>query len=156
MRETGWTQLLGDKCCFVLLHAEEDGSSSIHGLAGIHVDDFLLAGLVDSEHYQSREKALAEAFRWGKWEENEFEFAGCNIRQMKDMSIVLNQEKCSKRWLEEVEIDKEKARKTPLNAAELSAMRGALGTVSWRATQTGPQYLAEASLLLSEINRATI
>ena len=56
---------------------------------------------------------------------------------MQDMSIILNQEKYSKRWLEEVEIDKEKARKTPLNAAELSAMRGALGTVSWRATQTG-------------------
>ena len=116
----------------MLLRVEEDGSSSIHGLAGIHVDDFLLAGLVDSEHYKSREKALAEAFRWGKWEENEFEFAGCSIRQMQDMSIVLNQERYSKRWLEEVEIDKEKARKTPLNAAELSAMRGAHGTVSWR------------------------
>ena len=28
--------------------------------------------------------------------------------------------------------------------------------MSWRATHTLPQYLAEASLLLSEINRATI
>ena len=115
-QDTGWTQLLGGKCCFVLLQVNDDGSSSIHGLAGIHVDDFLLAGNLNSEHYLSREKALAEAFRWGKWEENEFEFAGCNIRQMEDKSVVLNQEKYSKRWLEEVEIDKEKARKTPLTS----------------------------------------
>ena len=80
------------------------------------MDDFLLAGNLNSEHYLSREKALAEAFRWGKWEENEFEFAGCNIRQMEDKSVILNQEKYSKRWLEEVEIDKEKARKTPLTS----------------------------------------
>ena len=35
-------------------------------------------------------------------------------------------------------------------------MRAALGTVSWRATQSGPQFLAEASLLLSEINKGTV
>ena len=88
MQDTGWTQLLRDKCCFVLRQVGDDGSSSIHGLAGIHVDNFLLAGKVDSEHYMSREKALAEAFRWGKWEQDDFEFAGCNIRQMDDLSII--------------------------------------------------------------------
>ena len=35
-------------------------------------------------------------------------------------------------------------------------MRAALGTVSWRATQSAPQFLAETSLLLSEINGGTI
>ena len=37
MLETGWTQLLGDKCCFALHVSHEDGSKEIVGLAGIHV-----------------------------------------------------------------------------------------------------------------------
>ena len=60
------------------------------------------------------------------------------------------------KWLEEIEIDKSKARQTPLTGQEVSQLRGALGTMSWRSTQTGPQFLAEISLLLSEISRGTI
>ena len=35
-------------------------------------------------------------------------------------------------------------------------MRAALGTISWRSTQSAPQFLAETSLLLSEGNKGTI
>ena len=156
MLETGWTQLLGDKCCFALHVSYEDGSKEIVGLAGIHVDDFLIAGNLKSETYISREKALQQAFRWGKWQETEFEFAGCEVKQNDDKSIILGQEKYCNRWLEEINIDKTRARKSALTASEISSMRAALGTVSWRATQSGPQFLAEASLLLSEINKGTV
>ena len=155
----GWRQLLSDKCCFALYEPESmDGNQNprLVGVAGLHVDDFLLCGDEVSEHFRSRERLLNEAFRWGRWNENNFEFAGCTVIQNKDYSIILNQEVYTNRWIEEIEIDKAKARKTPLNAAEISSMRAALGTVSWRATQSAPQFLAEASLLLSEINKGTI
>ena len=43
-----------------------------------------------------------------------------------------------------------------LNPSEVSSLRGVLGTISWRSTQTAPEFLAESSLLLSEIGKATI
>ena len=49
------------------------------------------------------------------------------LKQGKDHSVVLNQETYSLKLLEEIEIDKTKARKTPLTASEVSQLRGALG-----------------------------
>ena len=43
-----------------------------------------------------------------------------------------------------------------LTKADISAIRGVLGTASWRATQSSPQFLADTSLLLSEINRGSV
>ena len=83
------------------------------GLAGIHVDDFLISGSPTSEYYKTREEELAKAFRWGKWEENEINFAGTTIKQTMDKSITLDQHSYTLQWIEEVEFDKNKARKTP-------------------------------------------
>jgi hypothetical protein len=43
-----------------------------------------------------------------------------------------------------------------LTKAEISSIRGALGIASWRATQSAPQYLADTSLLLCEINKGSV
>ena len=154
-----WQQLLCDKCCFALFEPDTGGDGippKLIGLAGLHVDDLLLAGDETSEHFLSREKLLNEAFRWGRWSTDSFEFAGSTIKQNDDKSVILNQETYTLRWIEEIPGDKTKARKTPLNPSEISQMRAALGTISWRATQSAPQFLAETSLLLSEISRGTI
>eukprot|EP00913_Durusdinium_trenchii_P009211 g8659.t1 len=95
MVEAGWRQLLSDKCCFALYEPESmtgDLQPKLAGLAGLHVDDFLLCGAETSEYFKSRERLLNEAFRWGRWNEDNFEFAGCTIIQNKDYSIILNQE----------------------------------------------------------------
>ena len=183
----GWTQLVSDKCVFVLMEqaplrddlpsVRQDASPGaelpqqqaeglpdslppgrIVGVAGIHVDDFLLGGDVSSSLFQKAEKALKETFRFGKWEEGSdgFEFAGCFIKQLSDRSITLNQESYTLKWMEEIEIDKTRAKSAPLTPREISQLRAALGTVSWRATQSAPQFLADTSLLLSEINKGTV
>ena len=102
--------------------------------------DFLISGSPTSEYYKSREEELAKAFRWGKWEEHEITFAGTTIKQAMDKSITLDQHSYTLQWIEEVEFDKNKAHKTPLSATEISATRAALGTISWRATQSAPQF----------------
>ena len=180
----GWTQLVSDKCVFVLLESQQlepvtstsqdevgeqpqlqEGEEPdslprprIVGVAGIHVDDFLLAGDNTSKLFQKAEAALKAAFRFGKWEEgsNGFEFAGCFIKQQADGSITLNQESYTLKWMEEIEVDKSRAKNAPLLPKEISQLRAALGTVSWRATQSAPQFLADTSLLLSEINKGTV
>ena len=159
MKDGQWHQLLGDKYCFALYEPGTGGKGQppkLVGLAGLHVDDFLLAGDETSEFFVTREKLLNQAFRCGRWNTTDFEFAGSAIKQNDDGSIILNQESYTLRWIEEIEVDKSKAMKTPLTPAETSSMRAALGTISWRSTQSAPQFLAETSLLLSEVNKGTI
>ena len=159
LREHGWRQLIGDKCVFLLLEdGEADNQQKVVGIAGLHVDDFLLAGCETSVKYQEAEVKLQNAFRFGKWDdgENGFEFAGCHLKQNKDYSITLDQETYTNRWVDEIEIDPSRSKRAELTKQETSAVRAALGSVSWKATQTGPQYLAETSLFLSEVNRGTV
>ena len=144
MMKIGWTPLLGDKCVFVLM--EESGT--ICGLAGVHVDDFLIAGREGSRVYLEAEAALQSAFRFGKWEmaSEGFEFAGCFIRQKGDYSIVLDQQAYTEKFILEIPVDQGRSPKSELNQEDVMALRGALGTASWRATQSAPQFLADTSL----------
>ena len=156
MVSQGWRQLQGDKCLLVLL----DEKKEIAGVAGIHVDDFLLSGREGSEVYAKAEERLRSAFRFGKWEAASsaagVDFAGCHIRQMPDYSIYLDQKDYVDKWVEEIPINPQRSRKAELLPNEVSDLRAALGTASWRATQSGPQYLADTSLLLSEVSRGTV
>ena len=122
------------------------------------MDDFLISGRPDSKVYQEAEAQLQKAYRFGKWDSASegFEFAGCYVRQNKDYSITLDQKDYTLRWLDEMEISKGRADKEPLTPSETSELRGVLGTLSWRATQSGPQFLADTSLFLSEVKTATI
>ena len=67
----------------------------------------------------------------------------------------VSQAKYLDKWLTEAEISKDRA-KEPLTAQELSSLRGLIGAISWKATHTGPQYLADVSLLLAEIPYAAV
>ena len=147
----GWKQLKGDRCVFILMEDDQ-----LVAIAGLHVDDFLVAGSQTSQKFLESEQELLKAFRWGKWQTGEFEFAGCELKQLPDNSVILSQEKYAERWMEEITIDKSRSRKAVLTPEETSALRGALGTISWRSTQSAPQFLAETSLLLSEINKGTV
>ena len=149
----GWTKLRSDGCIFVLLH-----EGTIRGLAGLHVDDFLIGGKEDDPVFKAAEQALMDSYRWGKWEEKQFEFAGTTITQHSDFSISVNQDDYLTKWLSEVELPKERwlERKALLTAEETSALRGLVGTMSWKASQTGPHYAADVGLLLSSVPTATI
>ena len=156
MSKLNWKQLKGDRYIFALYETDKDGHQILVGIAGIHVDDYLIAGSPTPKLFQDMEKELYNTFRWGKWEDSAFGFAGCLVKQLPDGSIMLAQEDYVLKWIEEIPIDKTKSKKALLDTSEIAQLRGALGTSSWRATQTGPQFLAETSLLLSEINVATI
>ena len=159
MEAHGWMRLLSDRCVFVL-HAPPDAPDAgrIVGVAGLHVDDFLIGGDRSCEYVLEAEKKLKAAYRWGKWQQGEFTFAGCDIKQHSDMSISINQKSYVDKWLEECVIDRQRADKKnlPLTNEEISQLRGILGTLAWKASQTGPQYQADVSLLLSEVKYATI
>ena len=152
--EHGWRQMKADRCLYAL-YTMRNGELTLIGLAGIHVDDFLISG-DGSKEFLEAEAKLQSAFRWGKWDIGDFTFAGTHIVQHDDKSISVDQKEYTDKWIEEVKIDPSRSTKAELNPSEVSSLRGVLGTISWRSTQTAPEYLAETSLLLSEIGKATI
>ena len=135
-----------------------DGVERIAGVAGLHVDDFLIGGRADSPTYAKAEKELREKFRFGKWSDaaEGFEFAGTWITQSENFEITLSQEDYTLKFIEEIEVDTKRPMGADLTKAEISSIRGALGTASGRATQSAPQYLADTSLLLCEINKGSV
>ena len=122
LKEHSWRQLQGDRCIFALY----DPDNKLVGLAGIHVDDFLISGDPSSTFFLEAEKKLQGSFRWGKWETSEFQFAGCRIRQREDYSIEIDQEEYVNRWVEEMPIDPNRPQQADLLPSEVfSAERSA-------------------------------
>ena len=152
LNQHGWRPLLSDRCVFVL----HDSAGKLCGIAGVHVDDFIIAG--QGETYLTARRKLEEAFVWGKWEKENFEFAGCDLRQSEDGTITLSQESYSRKWLEEIPMDKKRSlqTKSALTPTEVTELPGVLGALAWRANQTSPQLMAEIGLLLSEVPIATV
>ncbi|CAE7712174.1 unnamed protein product [Symbiodinium sp. CCMP2592] len=155
LEQQGWKPLSADRCVYVLFDKK---TGELCGIAGVHVDDFLVAGNRNSATYAKAREDLENAFTWGRWEQGKFEFAGCDLEQKSDGSITLGQETYTQKWIEEAPLTEERARQknSPLTAREIGHLRGVLGTLAWRSTQTSPQFSAEAGLLLSEVGQATV
>ena len=85
-------------------------------------------------------------------------FAGCRIRQDPDNSSNIDQNEYSEQWMGEVEMTTERAQqlKSPATNAEISQLRGVIGTLAWTSSQTSPHYQADVGLILSEIPYATV
>lgn len=151
---TKWEKLVSDGCLFIL-RAEDD---EIVGVAGIHVDDFLIGGRDGHPLFDSAFAELQKSYRWGKWEESKFTFAGCNIEQKDYGSIRIDQNDYTDRWVEETDIPAARAKcpKAAATNAEVSQLRGLIGTLAWRSSQTSPHFQADVGLLLSEVPYATV
>ena len=155
----GWEKLISDGCIFVLKDKKiEDEEDQVVAVAGIHVDDFLVGGREDNEVYMTAKEKLEEAYRWGKWEVDSFTFAGCKISQKKDSTVCIDQTEYTERWIEEMVIPKERNNqpKAAATSAEVSQLRGLIGSMAWRSSQTSAHFQADIGLLLSEVPYATI
>ena len=156
MNDFGWHQMKSDRCVFAL----RDNEGKLCALAGLHVDDFLIAGLPGHYMYLRAKAELQRQFRFGKWEQatgEGFVFAGCRIRQT-EAGVQLDQEEYVGEWVQEIPISPHRVKqvKSSVTQAEIGELRAALGTLSWKASQSGPQFQAEVSLLLSEVPHATV
>ena len=152
----GWRPLVSDPCVFTL----HDRRGDLVGISGIHVDDFLIGGCEENEVFQKALADLTAAYRWGKWETDmcKFTFAGSNIQQMADRSIRIDQNEYSEKYLDEIDLSPSRAKelKLPATAVEISQLRGLIGSIAWRSSQSSPQYQADVGLLLFEVPYANV
>ena len=155
LKKAGWKQLEYDKCLFVL---HDPSTGRLIGIAGCHVDDFILGGDRTSQIFLQAKDNLRKAFEWGRWDEKSFEFAGMNVLQRDDGTIFLDQQTYTDKWMEEIPLSPQRASqlKEKATVKEVSAIRGALGSLAWRANQVSPQFLAEIGLMLSEVPVASV
>ena len=146
LAKLGWKQLKTDRCLWVLF--DEDGK--LHGIIGVHVDDFLAGGAA-SRLFREMRLQLRSLYRWGTWTSGQSEFSGLRVRQYKNYEIELDLEDYTNKFITEASLPKERAAETSaaLSSYEVSLYRGVLGTAGWRAQQVSPQYSVDVSLLLS-------
>ena len=119
-----------------------------------HVDDFLIAGNEDSETWVNALSQFYERFKWSPWEFSSYSHCGVKIKEECDFSYTLDHSAFCEN-IEQIQY-KPRADHEPLNAEEMTQLRGALGAIQWRAHQSGPHLSARLGQLQSEISRATI
>ena len=87
----GWIRCRLEPCVWKLYQ-----NSQLCGLIGGHVDDLLVCGSAHDEYFRSKIHELKQSFPFGAWKsamKESITFCGSELKQNKDFSIELNQEK---------------------------------------------------------------
>ncbi|CAK0818505.1 unnamed protein product, partial [Prorocentrum cordatum] len=158
LKDLGWRQLESDPCVWVLTSpSTADGPDYIVAIALSHVDDFLFAGREADKIWLEARRQVMGAFRWTEWEYDTFTQCGVDISQKADFGFTLSQATYTEQ-IEEIEVPAERRRQpsAPVTATEKSQFRAATGSLQWKGTQTGPDILAELSLLQSKTESCTV
>ena len=147
LEKQGWRPVSADRCLYVLF----DKDLELVGIAGVHVDDFMIAGELSSTTYRTARESLEQAFTWGRWEKHQFEYAGCDLVQKEDYTIVLGQETYTLKWLEEAEVSPTRA--SQKNSRPLQA-KSATYVASWDLWHGEPTRRAHSCQLRSASSSA--
>ena len=146
----GFERTLLEPCWLVL---RKDGRLIAQVL--IEVDDLNIAST--AEYSEELRSILTKRFEFGKWEEEEADFAGRHVKR-DGGRILMNQEKYILEKLEAVALPKGlKSDKTKVLEQEIfEKFRSMLYRVHWVAHQTRPEASGIVSILSSRLHQATV
>ena len=153
LQKIGFVPHAIDKCVWIF----KSRAGKVIGRIGSHVDDFLLMGDHKDPEWQSVRSKVFDMYSWSPWKRGQFTFAGIQLQQLQDHSIMLSQEQfCNQ--LQPVKIENERLRPKDdtLTAKELSQARGLIMQAQWRAIQTAPQYCCRIGLASSALTKPTL
>ena len=109
----------------------EDGSNEAQVL--IEVDDFIVSSL--PEIRDEIRGSFQKRFHFGKWEDDEAEYAGRMIRVQEDRILVDH---------------------SPLTEEEFNSFRTAIYKINWVAKESRPEMSGLASIMASKLRQATV
>lgn len=152
LRKLGWIPCALDNCVWRLFDGDR-----LTGVLGIHMDDVVCGG--EGHVYDESIKRLQAVFPFGSWKEPNKEkvvFCGCELSQDQN-GIQLKQERYAL-GINEINLSKERKQSLEDDASpdEKKALRGLLGSLAWRGTQTAPWILASTSILQGHQNTAKV
>ena len=121
----------------------------------VEVDDFIVAAV--PEFYTEFKQRLQKRFHFGKWDENEAEYAGRHIRCTED-AIFVDQHKYIHEQVHPIPLARGRRQqsKDSLSSEEFSALRSLIYKINWIARETRPEASGLASILASKLQYAKI
>ena len=152
LEEIGFETHPLDNCLFLLRNPSNP--SQLDGILGTHVDDGIGGGNLNFE--KALEK-LQKTLPFGTREYGKFKFTGLDIEQLPDYSIKVNQGK----YIHKISpIDVPKSRRSdtqsPINAQELTQLRGLCGSLQYAAVHSRPDIATKVAHLQKGITSATV
>ena len=78
-----------EKCLWIF---KEQNTGKVIGRVGCHVDDFLICGDETDPAWLSTKEDINKMYAWSPWQKGQLTFAGCELQQLKDGTIVLGQQ----------------------------------------------------------------
>ena len=145
-----------DPCLFVLPKKQmnNEDTSHIHGILGIHVDDGIGGG---DQVFSQASKNLEKRFPFGSQRTGSFTFTGVQIQQEHNGDITINQKDYINN-IPPINItrDRRKNPDSPINKDELQSLRGLIGILQYAATNTRPDLSCRLSLLQAKVTCATV
>ena len=121
----------------------------------VEVDDFIVAG--DPIHYSLVRDTLQTRFKFGKWDEDEAEYAGRHIKCCNDV-IEVDQAKYIIEQIHPIPLARgrraEKEQK--LSESEFSAFRSLIYKINWIGRESRPEASGIASIMASRLKVASV
>ena len=150
LEQLGFHRSLLEPC---LLLKRENGS--VTAMVLIEVDDLNLAARED--YMPELKEKLQSRFIFGKFEDNEADFAGRRVKKTSD-KVIMHQEKYIVEKIFPLNLSKGRAscKDSILEADEFEAFRSLLYRVNWLAHQTRPEAAGVVSILASRLRKPTI
>ena len=126
--------------CIFLLESTVQGKRKLHGIIGTHVDDGIGGG---DEYFHTQLMKLQTKLPFGSFKQRKFTFCGIQLEQTPDQSILASQADYIHKIMA---IDVGKTRReqsnAPANDAEISKLRGLIGSLQYAVTHTRPDLAA--------------
>ncbi len=139
-----------DPCLFFRFY-----ENTIQGIIALHVDDMLIAG--SNVFHEKVCILLRGKYPYKHWVDGEGKFLGRHVKQMKDLSVVIDQSEYANK-VKCIEISKERREEKdqPITSNELKQFRGVLGAADWIVGSTRPDIAAATGLLQQRIGHAQV
>ena len=150
--EQGYQRNLVEPCWFSKFH-EKTGQPLSQVL--VEVDDFIISTLPSL--YQHTKDVFMSRFKFGKWEDDEAEYAGRHVRCTRD-AVYLDQHKYITENIHPITIAKHRKgdKKQPLNEEEFQQLRSLIYRINWVARETRPEVAGTASIMASKLHQAVV
>ena len=162
LKSLGFRQHCLDPCCFLLYETDHkdcsgDGTPTDHLLGPeklcciicLHVDDMLGAGSENSATYCRVRTELREVFNFREWQtDKELTYCGATLQREDSTWMVNHSTYLSK--VKPITVAK-RGPEAELSPAEVSRLRGLLGSLQWPAVQSQPHLCCSASLIAGQM-----
>ena len=127
------------------------GPNRLCGIVIMHVDDMLGAEDESSEAYNKTISELKGSFSFREWKDG---YCGCELNKVSATGWKLSHGKYLKK-VKPISYDRKRDMSDSLTEAEVSQLRGLLGSLQWPSVQSSPHLQASTSLLSGQVGRAT-